>query len=89
VKIIPGEILPRESENPSGLCASSAPLRQTDPVELMSLLDSLGRRVEEARAAAQVIADGDPTALSELSAEVDRMAEDVAALKAATAGPLG
>src|SRR3712207_1460742 len=84
---ITGEILPRESENPSGLCASSQPLRQTDPVELISRLDQLRHRVEEARAAAQVIADGDPTAMQELDAEVDAMAEDVAALKAMTSGP--
>jgi hypothetical protein len=56
-------------------------------MELAETLDRLGRRVEEARAAAQVIADGDPTAMAELDAEVDAMAEDVAALKAMTSGP--
>ena len=55
----------------------------------MPLLDSLARRVEEARAAAQVIADGDPSAMKELDAEVDGLAEDVAALKALTSGPPG
>jgi polyhydroxyalkanoate synthesis regulator phasin len=84
---ITGEILPQKSENPSGLCASSEPLRQTDPVELIERIDSLRSRVEEARAAAEVIADGDPSAMAELDAEVDAMAEDVAALKAMTSGP--
>jgi hypothetical protein len=56
-------------------------------VELIDKLDALGHRVEEARAAAQTIADGDPTAMAELDAEVDAMAQDVAALKAMTSGP--
>ena len=56
-------------------------------MELIPLLDSLRSRVDEARAAAQVIAEGDPTAMTELDAEVDAMAADVAALKALTAGP--
>jgi hypothetical protein len=56
-------------------------------MELMAKLDALGARIEEARAAAQTIADGDPTAMAELDAEVDAMAEDVAALKALTSGP--
>src|SRR5512145_443526 len=69
---ITGEILPQKSENPSGLCASSAPLRQdVSPMELFSLLDGLASRVEEARAAAQTIADGVPTAMAELDAEID------------------
>src|SRR3712207_2082744 len=94
VKIIPGQILPRGSEKPSerpaasdGLCASSQPLRQTDPVELIDRLETLRRRVDEARAAAETIADGDPTAMAELDSEVDAMAEDVAALKAMTSVP--
>jgi hypothetical protein len=56
-------------------------------MELIETLDRLGRRVEEARAAAETIAEGDPTAMAELSSEVDLMAEDVAALKAMAAGP--
>ncbi len=56
-------------------------------MEIVERLESLRRRVEEARAAAEVIADGDPTAMTELDAEVDAMAEDVAALKALTSGP--
>ncbi len=57
--------------------------------DLLARLDQLAERVREARAAAQTIAEGDPTALAELDAEVDAMAEDVAALKALTAGPPG
>jgi len=56
-------------------------------VELIERIDALRRRLDEARAAAEVIADGDPTAMAELDAEVDAMAEDVAALKAMTSGP--
>ena len=56
-------------------------------MELVERLDALRRRVDEARAAAQVIADGDPTAMTELDAEVDAMAEDLAKLKALTSGP--
>ena len=52
------------------------------------MLDRLASRVEEARAAADVIAEGDPSAMAELDAEVDGMAEEIAALKAMTrSGP--
>jgi len=57
--------------------------------DLIARLDALAERVREARAAAEVIAAGDPTAMSELDAEVDAMAEDVAALKGMTAGAPG
>ena len=56
-------------------------------MEIAAKLDDIAKRLEEARAAAQVIADGDPSAMSELDAEVDAMAQDVAALKAMTSGP--
>jgi uncharacterized small protein (DUF1192 family) len=81
------QILPRESENPDGLCASSEPLRHTDPVELIERLEALRRRVDEARAAAETIAEGDPSAMAELDAEIDAMAEEIAALKGLTSGP--
>ncbi len=54
--------------------------------DLMARLDQLADRVREARAAAETIAEGDPTALAELDAEVDAMAGDVAALKAISGG---
>ena len=56
-------------------------------MELIETLDTLRRRVDEARAAAETIAEGDPTAMAELDAEVEAMAKDVAALKAMTSGP--
>lgn len=56
-------------------------------MELIERLDALARRVDEAKAAAETIAEGDPTAMTELDAEVDGMAEDIAALKAMTSGP--
>ena len=62
-------------------------MRQTDPMELIETLDALRRRVDEARAAAETIVEGDPTAMAELDAEVEAMAKDVAALKAMTSGP--
>ena len=52
-------------------------------------LASLRRHLDEAQAAADTIAEGDPTAMAELDAEVDAMAEDVAALKALTASTPG
>lgn len=58
--------------------------------DLLARLDRLAERVREARAAAETIAEGDPTALAELDAEVDAMAKDIAALKAiSSAGPPG
>ena len=56
-------------------------------MDIANVLDRLASRVEEARAAAQVIAEGDPSAMAELDAEVDAMASDVAALKSMTSGP--
>jgi ubiquinone biosynthesis protein UbiJ len=58
-------------------------------MEIAERLESLRRRVEEASAAAETIAEGDPTAMAALNAEVDAMAEDVAALKALTSGVPG
>ena len=56
-------------------------------MEIVPKLDAIARRLEEARAAAQIIADGDPSAMAELDAEVDAMARDIAELKALTTGP--
>ena len=56
-------------------------------MDIAAKLDAIAQRLEEARAANQVIADGDPSAMAELDAEVDAMAQDVAALKAMTSGP--
>lgn len=53
-------------------------------MDIDAKLDAIAERLEEARAAAKVISDGDPSAMAELDAEVDAMAQDVAALKAMT-----
>jgi len=52
--------------------------------DLIARLDALAERVREARAAAQVIAEGDASAAAELDQEIDRMATDIAALKGIT-----
>jgi hypothetical protein len=72
-----------------GLCASSQPLRQTDPMDIATKLDAIAARLEEARAAAAVIAEGDPSAMAELDAVVDGMAAEIAELKGMTSGMPG
>ena len=57
--------------------------------DLIARLDTLAERVKEARAAAQVIAEGDASAAQELDQEIDRMAQDIAALKGITSTSLG
>ena len=57
--------------------------------DLLARLDALAERLREARAAAETIAEGDPTAVAELDAEIDGMAQDIAALKGMTATSLG
>ena len=57
--------------------------------DILSRLDALAERLREARAAAETIAEGDPTAVAELDAEIDGMAQDIAALKGITATSLG
>ena len=52
-------------------------------------LASLRRHLDEAQAAADTVAEGDPTAMEALDAEVDAMAEDLAALKAVTRTGIG
>ena len=53
--------------------------------DLRAHLDVLEAAIEESRAALDTIAEGDPTAASELDAQVEVMAGEVAALKAASA----
>lgn len=57
--------------------------------DIIARLDALTERLREARAAAETIAEGDPTAVAELDAEIDAMAQDIAALKGITATSLG
>ena len=60
-----------------------------DTDALREILDRIARGVEEGRAAAAVVDEGDPTALAELGAVADAMAQDVAELKTiASAGRL-
>jgi hypothetical protein len=56
-------------------------------MEIDAKLDAIADRLEEARAAAKIISDGDPSAMAELDAEVDAIAQDVAELKSMTSGP--
>jgi hypothetical protein len=53
--------------------------------DILERLDALAERLKEARAAAEIIAEGDATAVQELDAEIDGMAQDIAALKGLTA----
>lgn len=60
-----------------------------DTNELRAVLDRLARGIEEARAAAALVDEGDPTALEELGDVAEAMASEVATLKAmASAGRL-
>jgi predicted NBD/HSP70 family sugar kinase len=58
------------------------------PEDLTSQLDRIAAHLDEARAAVALITEGDPSAMQELDATVDRLAAAVAELKAQTgAGP--
>ncbi len=60
-----------------------------DTEELRAVLERIEQGLEEARAAAALVDEGDPTALRELGAVADAMAGEVATLKAmAAAGRL-
>jgi hypothetical protein len=58
-----------------------------EPGAIERSLDGIAAHVEECRAAAATAADGDPSALTELSREVDAMAAEIAQLKAAVSAP--
>jgi phage shock protein A len=58
-----------------------------DPAALQPQLDAIAEQLAECRAAAATAAEGDPTALTELSETVDAMAGAVARLKAAVSAP--
>jgi hypothetical protein len=55
------------------------------PEDLVTQLDHIAVHVDEARAAVALIGEGDPSAMQELDATVDRLAAAVAELKAQTA----
>ena len=57
-------------------------------MDIDAKLDAIAARLDEARAASKVISEGDPSAMAELDAEVDAMAQDIAELKSMTrSGP--
>jgi len=55
---------------------------QQQPEEIERQLAAVQEHVEQCRAALATVRDGDPTAMDDLSAEVDAMAAAVAELKA-------
>jgi len=71
-----------------GVCSTGKPTGMLEIDEVRRRLNSIEAHVREARAAADVIAEGDPSAAAELEAELDGMAEDVGALKAGMAPSL-
>lgn len=71
-----------DSAEVRGVCSTGKPTGMLEIDEVRERLDSIAARLHEARAAADVIAEGDPSAAAELEAELDGMAEDIAALKA-------
>jgi hypothetical protein len=86
-----------QSEIPPGVCASDEPrlaVREheartsgySDAMadQLSGLLDRIDEQVKEARAIAATAAEGDPTALDELTGPIEEMAVAIAALRATT-----
>ena len=62
---------------------------QQQPEEIERQLAAVQEHVEQCRAALATVRDGDPTAMEDLSADVDAMAAAVAELKASSsAAPL-
>jgi hypothetical protein len=65
-----------------GVCSTGKPTGMLEITEVRARLESIGTRLREAQAAADVMAEGDASAAAELEAELDGMAADIAALKA-------
>src|SRR3954467_6779600 len=85
------------SEIPRGVCGSDEPRMSVAEREarasgysaamadqLTGILDQIEEQVKEARAIAATAAEGDPTALDELTGPIEQMATAVAALRATT-----
>src|SRR2546423_10412866 len=85
------------SEIPRGVCGGDEPrmavpereARATGYSEAMAdqlsgLLDRIDEQVKEARAIAATAAEGDPTALDELTGPIEEVAVAIAALRATT-----
>jgi len=71
-----------ERDEVRGVCSTGKPTGMLEIEEVRDRLDAIDARLREARAAADVIAEGDPSAAGELEAELDGMASEIAALKA-------
>ena len=85
------------SEIPRGVCGSDEPRMAVPEREarssgyseamadqLTGILDRIDEQLKEARAILATAADGDPTALDELTGPIEEMATAVAALRATT-----
>jgi hypothetical protein len=85
------------SEIPGGVCGSDEPrmtVREREARasgyseamadQLTGILDQIEEQVKEARAIAATAAEGDPTALDELTGPIEETATAVAALRATT-----
>jgi prefoldin subunit 5 len=59
----------------------------SEPADIEARLDAIERHVRECRAAVATLADGDATVMGQLGEEVDALAREVAALRAAIAAP--
>jgi len=57
-----------------------------DVTTIQAALDRIGEELAEARAATEMLRDGDVTAMSDLDAAVDAMALEIAELKTRTSG---
>ena len=85
------------SEIPRGVCGSDEPrlgvperearasgYSEAMADQLTGILDRIEEQLKEARAIAATAAEGDPTALDELTGPIEEMATAVAALRATT-----
>jgi hypothetical protein len=77
-----------DSREVRGVCSTGKPSGMLEIDEVRSRLDAMDERLREARAAADVMAEGDPSAAAELESELDGMARDIAALKAGISSSL-
>ena len=57
-----------------------------DVTTIDAALERLGEGLQEARSAAELLRDGDVTAMGELDSVVDAMAREIAELKTKTSG---
>ena len=60
---------------------------QQQPEEIERQLAAVQEHVDQCRAALAVVREGDPSAMQDLSAEVDAMAAAIAELKATSTAP--